>query len=140
MAGYKLISSDSHVYEPQDLWTTRMDAKVRDRAPRIIRQEDGDWWYCDGRKVAGTGAGSQTGRRFEHPDELSRTDRFEHVRRGGYIPEERLKDMEHDGVAAEVVYPTIGFLLYNMVEDRQLLSACFTAYTLILDSRVLCDQ
>jgi predicted TIM-barrel fold metal-dependent hydrolase len=128
MAGYKLISSDSHVYEPQDLWTTRMDAKVRDRAPHIVRQEDGDWWFCDGRKVAGTGAGSQTGRRFEHPDELSRTDRFEHVRRGGYIPEERLKDMEQDGVAAEVVYPTIGFLLYNMVEDRQLLSACFTAY------------
>jgi predicted TIM-barrel fold metal-dependent hydrolase len=128
MAAYQLISSDSHVYEPQDLWTTRMESKFKDRAPRIISREDGDWWYCDSRKVAGTGAGSQTGRRFENPDELSRTDRFEHVRQGGYIPEARIKDMDLDGVAAEVVYPTIGFLLYNMVEDSQLLTACFRSY------------
>jgi predicted TIM-barrel fold metal-dependent hydrolase len=128
MAEYQLISSDSHVYEPQDLWTARIESKFKDRAPGIIRQDDGDWWYCDGRKVAGTGAGSQTGRRFENPDELSRTDRFEHVRQGGYIPEARIKDMDLDGVAAEVVYPTIGFLLYNMVADSQLLTACFNAY------------
>ncbi len=128
MAAYQLISSDSHVYEPQDLWTTRIESIFKDRAPRIISREDGDWWYCDSRKVAGTGAGSQTGRRFENPDELSRTDRFEHVRQGGYIPEARIKDMDLDGVAAEVVYPTIGFLLYNMVADSQLLTACFRAY------------
>jgi predicted TIM-barrel fold metal-dependent hydrolase len=128
MAAYQLISSDSHVYEPQDLWTARMESQFKDRAPRVISQEDGDWWYCDSRKVAGTGAGSQTGRRFENPDELSRTDRFEHVRQGGYIPEARIKDMDLDGVAAEVVYPTIGFLLYNMVEDSQLLTACFRSY------------
>ena len=57
MATYRLISSDSHVYEPQDLWTSRMPAQFQDRAPRLISQEDGDWWYCDGRKVAGTAAG-----------------------------------------------------------------------------------
>lgn len=128
MAAYQLISSDSHVYEPQDLWTARMESQFKDRAPHIISQEDGDWWYCDSRKVAGTGAGSQTGRRFENPDELSRTDRFQHVRQGGYIPEARIKDMDLDGVAAEVVYPTIGFVLYNMVRDSQLLTACFRTY------------
>jgi predicted TIM-barrel fold metal-dependent hydrolase len=105
-----------------------MESKFKDRAPRIVSREDGDWWYCDGRKVVGTGPGSQTGRRFENPDELSRTDRFEHIRKGGYIPDERIKDMELDGVAAEVVYPTAGFLLYNMVEDGPLLSACFRSY------------
>jgi predicted TIM-barrel fold metal-dependent hydrolase len=128
MADYLLISSDSHVYEPKDLWTTRMAPSMKDRAPQIVSQADGDWWYCDGRKVAGTGAGSQTGRRFEEPEALSRTDRFEHVRLGGYLPDERIKDMEIDGVYAEVVYPTIGFLLYNMVEDGRLLSTCFKAY------------
>ncbi|MEE9149546.1 MAG: amidohydrolase family protein [Candidatus Tectomicrobia bacterium] len=128
MPGYKLISSDSHVYEPRDLWTSRIEPKFQDRAPRIVSQDDGDWWYCDGHKVSGTAAGSQTGRRFEDPDELSRTDRFEHVRQGGYMPDARIKDMELDGVAAEVVYPTVGFLLYNMVEDSRLLSACFKAY------------
>ena len=128
MAAYPLISSDSHVYEPQDLWTTRIASGMRERAPRIVHQADGDWWYCDGRKVVGTGPGSQTGRRFEEPEELSRTDRFENVRLGGYISQERIKDMELDGVSAEVVYPTVGFLLYNVVEDGQLLSACFRTY------------
>ena len=33
MATYRLISSDSHVYEPQDLWTSRMPAQFQDRAP-----------------------------------------------------------------------------------------------------------
>ena len=31
----RVISADSHVVEPADLWETRMDRKYRDRAPRI---------------------------------------------------------------------------------------------------------
>jgi predicted TIM-barrel fold metal-dependent hydrolase len=105
-----------------------MPSRFQDRAPHLISQEDGDWWYCDGHKVTGTGAGSQTGRRFEEPDALSRTDRFAHIRPGGYMPDARIQDMDIDGVAAEVVYPTVGFVLYNMVRDSELLSACFRAY------------
>ena len=29
-----VLSSDSHVFEPPDLWQTRIDAAFRDRAPR----------------------------------------------------------------------------------------------------------
>ena len=29
-----ILSSDSHVFEPPDLWSTRIDAAFRDRAPR----------------------------------------------------------------------------------------------------------
>jgi hypothetical protein len=32
-----ILSSDSHVFEPPDLWQTRIDAAFRDRAPRIER-------------------------------------------------------------------------------------------------------
>ncbi len=35
MTDYKLISADSHVSEPPDLWTSRVDKKYRDRAPRL---------------------------------------------------------------------------------------------------------
>src|SRR5882672_8498228 len=31
-----VLSSDSHVFEPPDLWQTRIDAPFRDRAPRRI--------------------------------------------------------------------------------------------------------
>ena len=31
-----VLSSDSHVFEPPDLWQTRIDRAFRDRAPRIL--------------------------------------------------------------------------------------------------------
>ena len=36
-----VLSSDSHVFEPPDLWQTRIDADFRDRAPRIERIDGG---------------------------------------------------------------------------------------------------
>jgi hypothetical protein len=38
MAGYKLISADSHVSEPADLWVERVEEKYRDRAPRLVEK------------------------------------------------------------------------------------------------------
>jgi len=32
---YRLISADGHVNEPPELWTARVPAAYRDRAPRI---------------------------------------------------------------------------------------------------------
>ncbi len=37
-----VLSSDSHVLEPPDLWQTRTDARFRDRAPRIQRVDGAD--------------------------------------------------------------------------------------------------
>ena len=31
-----ILSSDSHVFEPPDLWTTRIDRAFRERAPRYM--------------------------------------------------------------------------------------------------------
>jgi len=127
MSGYRIISSDNHVFEPADLWTTRAEPKFRDRAPRIVRQEDGDWWYCDNHRVIGMGAGAQTGMRFGQSDQLRRTTTFDHVRPGGYLPEEHVKDMETDGVDVSIVYPTVGLLLYS-VPDGDLLTDIFRTY------------
>ena len=128
MAGYRVISSDNHVFEPSDLWTTRMESKFRDRAPRVVRVEDGnDWWYCDGCKMVGGGSGAQAGRRFEEPENLSLWDKFENVRPGGYIPEEHIKDMDIDGVDEGIIYPTVGLFLYAL-PDGQMLTSTFRTY------------
>src|SRR6266478_3924602 len=37
-----VLSSDSHVFEPPDLWQTRIDRAFRDRAPRIERIDGAD--------------------------------------------------------------------------------------------------
>src|SRR5947209_14634945 len=36
MAEYRLISADSHVNEPPDLWVSRVDQKYRERAPQLM--------------------------------------------------------------------------------------------------------
>jgi hypothetical protein len=45
----RLLSADSHVMEPRDLWEKRIDAKWRDKAPRIeTLDESGDYIVIDG--------------------------------------------------------------------------------------------
>ena len=41
MAELRLISADSHMMEPADFWETRLDAKYRDRAPRVVQRSNG---------------------------------------------------------------------------------------------------
>ena len=127
MNDYRVISSDNHVHEPPDLWISRASSKFKDRVPTLVREEDGDWWYCDNHRVIGTAAGSQTGMRFEEPEKLVLTRTQEDVRPGGYIPEEHVKDMDIDGVDVSIVYPTVGLLLYS-VPDGNLLTEIFETY------------
>ena len=91
MANYRVISSDNHVFEPPDLWTSRAKPAFKDRVPQLVREYDGDWWFCDSHRVIGLAAGAQTGMRFEAPEQLVRTTTFDKVRRGGYEPAEHLR-------------------------------------------------
>src|SRR5919197_1218057 len=128
MAPALILSSDSHVFEPPDLWTTRIDAMFRDRAPRMQRLNGVDQLVVEEQQViAGIGLISNAGARFEAPETISAQGRFEDVHQGGYDPVQHLQDMQLDGVAGEVLYPSQG-LFYFKVADPQLMSAIFRAY------------
>ncbi len=100
-----VLSSDSHAFEPPDLWQTRIDVALRDRAPRIERIDGGDYIVVEKDQIlCGIGLISNAGTRFKAPETISPRGRFEDVRRGGYDPEQHLRDMELDGVAGEVLY------------------------------------
>jgi len=123
-----ILSSDSHVFEPPDLWTTRIDTAFRDRAPRMQRIDGADQLVVEADQViSGIGLISNAGARFESPETISGEGRFEDVPRGGYDPEQHLADMRLDGVAGEVLYPSQG-LFYFRVADTPLMSAIFRAY------------
>jgi len=77
--------------------------------------------------LSGIGLISNASARFEAPETISAQGRFEDVHRGGYDPEQHLKDMELDGVSGEVLYPSQG-LFYFKVADPPLMSAIFRAY------------
>src|SRR4051812_29702364 len=123
-----VLSSDSHVFEPPDLWQARIDAAFRDRAPRIERIDGADQIVVEKDQIlSGIGLISNAGIRFEAPETISAQGRFEDVHRGGYDPEQHLKDMALDGVAGEVLYPSQG-LFYFRLADTALMSAIFRAY------------
>jgi predicted TIM-barrel fold metal-dependent hydrolase len=123
-----ILSSDSHVFEPPDLWQRRIDRAFRDRAPRMQRIDGGDQIVVEADQVlSGIGLISNAGARFEAPETISGNARFEDVHRGGYDPEQHLADMRLDGVAGEVLYPSQG-LFYFRVTDPALMSAIFRAY------------
>jgi predicted TIM-barrel fold metal-dependent hydrolase len=123
-----ILSSDSHVFEPPDLWTTRIDRAFRHRAPRMERIGGADQLVVEeGQVLSGIGLISNAGARFDAPETISGQGRFEDVHRGGYDPDQHLKDMALDGVAGEVLYPSQG-LFYFRVADSALMSAIFRAY------------
>ena len=122
-----LISSDSHIIEPPDLWLERIDREYRDRAPRVVQEEGGDWWMIDGKRSMSF-LGVQTGDRFEKDaTELIIEARFEDVRPGAYDPARFVEENRGDGVEASVIYPSEALLAYS-IPDTALCSATMRAY------------
>ncbi len=127
MATGSIFSSDTHVVEPPDLWATRIDQKFRDRAPYVTVEEDGDWLYCDGLRIS-TVVGALAGERFVDPQKMARTPRrYEGSRLGVSDVAAHVKDMDADGVAMEILYPSLGLTLYG-VPDVELRTAICRTY------------
>jgi len=124
-----IISADSHVFEPVNLWETRLDKKFRERGPRYVpnyQGKPGTWFVCEGavaRSVAGIGA---VGIPKEELVKFAGA-HYKDLRAGGYDPVERLKDQDIDGIRGEVLYPTYAMGLYRL-EDTELQTASFNAY------------
>jgi predicted TIM-barrel fold metal-dependent hydrolase len=127
MSAYRLISSDSHIIEPIDLWETRLDRQFRERGPRLVHDGDVDQWYADGVKFGNIGTNQQAGLRFDTPEKLTAGGRMETAPLGGFDPHAHVKDMDLDSVAGGVLYPSQGLTVYR-VPDSELLSAICRAY------------
>ncbi len=124
-----MISSDSHIIEPPDLWTERIDAPFRERAPRVVRDPEsgGDWWHIDGKRSMSF-LGVQTGDRFEKDaTELVTESRFDDVREAAYTPRRYIDENQQDGVLGSTIYPSEALLAYS-IPDSALCSATMRAY------------
>ena len=126
MVPSRIISADSHMLEPPDLWTTRLDRKFRDQAPHVEDNEKGSYFVAPGLKPSpvslGFGAG-RSGQELKHHFKKG----FNTAPPGGWDPVERVKDQDIDGVIAEILYTTFGMPLFNL-PDPELQRACFKAY------------
>ena len=123
---YNCVDADGHILEPLDLWDKYIDPKFRDRAPRIQRTDAGDLFWIDGMKTpVPLGIVAAAGKPAEEIRMMGT--RFEDLHRGGWDPDARLEDQARDGVAAEIIYPTVGMQICNH-KDLDYKRACFEAY------------
>ncbi len=122
-----IISSDSHITEPPGTYIDRIDKKYKDTAPHMVSDEKkGDLFVINGLKQPiPMGLVAAAGKKAEELTMFGA--KFEDLHRGGWDPDARMADQDRDGVAAEVIYPTVGMLLCNH-PDFDYKKACFDAY------------
>lgn len=115
----RILSADSHVLEPPDLWTTRMSAKFRETAPRLIHEfkgQTGDFLYAAPLAPFNV---TSLGSAGIPPAQLAEfaLGGYKVCRPGGWDPAERLKDMALDGVAVEIFYCGMGMFLFGHPDE-----------------------
>ena len=130
MADYKLISADSHVSEPPNLWVERVDKKYHERAPRLVVDlpgREGAYFLYEGYEPHPIGVGLGAGKSPQELAEFLTQGTYADARPGGWDPAERLKDNDLDGVEADVLYTTLGFRIF-WLKDVGLQQDCFRVY------------
>jgi predicted TIM-barrel fold metal-dependent hydrolase len=124
-----LVSVDDHVIEPPDIFVNHLDAKYLDRAPKLVRNEEGSDVWKFGDLVMETAAlNAVAGRPKEEygmePQSL------DEVRPGCYDVHERVKDMNAGGVLASMNFPSFPTFTARVfaTEDAELSLALVRAY------------
>jgi predicted TIM-barrel fold metal-dependent hydrolase len=147
----RIVSLDDHVMEPPRLWQERLPRKYIDVGPRVERRRfrsmllkggqfkpdydddgplEGDVWLYEDKEmpiaVNWTAAG------LPYSEHNTGPNTFDQMQPGAYIPAERVKAMDRDGVEAQMCFPNafVRFCGQTFAEasDRELALLCVRAY------------
>ncbi len=131
---YPIIDSDAHVNEPPDLWQERVPAKWKDRAPKVLETDDGDLGSFDeGREKWPVGLTATAGLSFFQINPMAKGG-YREMRPASFDTTARLREMDVDGIYAQVLYPSVtlkGARIYS--EEPALQIACVRAYNEWID-------
>jgi predicted TIM-barrel fold metal-dependent hydrolase len=114
---------------PDDLWTARLPAPLRARAPRIEERDGQAVWVCDGKPWGSWVGKRQSNEQLARPKPL-----YNAFDRGGIIDQSarrpavaelRLADMDRDGVETQVIF---GPIFQISTDDPALRQACYRVY------------
>lgn len=104
-------SGDSHLMEPDDLWTSRLPKRLADRAPRSERGEKYEIVYIDGTQI-----------------DRQLNDFMDAMRPPGARDLKiRLQDLDQEGIQSQVAFPSMGFWVCN-IRDPELEAAVVGAW------------
>ena len=144
---YKVIDSDTHISEPEDLWTSRVSVqKWGDMVPHVVPCEDlpaqepegggGMMRYREGERVWlfggepawGVASVAITGHKEHFP---SHPPTLAEAHPGAWQAVPRLEYMDEEGIYAQVLYPNVGGFgsgRFVSLKDPGLMLACVQAY------------
>lgn len=122
----RIISADCHINEPPHVFDG-VPAKLKDRAPKMLRGSDGgDGWSFDGKTPKRTFGIEATAGRAAGDKKISGL-RFDEILPGNYQGKAHVEDMDKDGIDVSIVYPAYAAQAYVM-PDRELGVACMRSY------------
>lgn len=129
----RIISADSHVVEPPDVFEGRLPSHLKDKAPRLIALDGASYWHVDGFDpiplpvTAATGSGWR--RSARGPVMADGAIHWDDVLPGLYEPAERIKAQTADSIDGEFLYPTAGLWdAVKQLDDGELKLALVRAY------------
>src|SRR4051812_47639492 len=116
-----VISGDSHVREPVDLWWRTIGNRFGERTPRFVDEYKGKKgnYFFTGRYYSKVGV--------NHKPEDERTEEEDLIIKSGYDPQVRLEFQRRAGVEAEVLYASLMAQIVA-IEDVEVAQACARVY------------
>jgi predicted TIM-barrel fold metal-dependent hydrolase len=125
-----MVSVDDHVVEPPHLFQGRLPAKYADLAPKFITRADGtNAWSYEGAEISNVALNAVAG---PPPEEYGiEPTSFDELRPGTYDINERVKDMDANGVLGSLCFPSFPQFcgqLFARTEDKDVAMAMVRAY------------
>ena len=126
----QLVSVDDHVVEHPTVWSDRLPARYLENGPRIEEMPNGTQvWMFEDQMIPNIGLNAVVGK---DPKDFGMDPvRFDEMLPGCYRVEDRLKDMEIDGVHVQLNFPTFpGFAggTFLNAKDKDLAKLCVQAW------------
>jgi predicted TIM-barrel fold metal-dependent hydrolase len=125
-----LVSVDDHVVEPPHMFDRHIPAKYRDRAPRVVRKQDGsDVWLFEGRRIPNIGLNAVAGRPAQEYGVEPTA--YDQLRPGCYDLAARIDDMNANGMLGSMCFPSFPAFcgqVFHGAKDKDLALAVLRAY------------
>jgi predicted TIM-barrel fold metal-dependent hydrolase len=134
-----IIDADGHILEPADMWEKYIDPKFRDRALRIRKYDGKEVVEMDGNhsQFFDVKILTMLGAMGKSAEELAAM--MEEPYPGSYPfgsmdPKDRMAQLDQEGIAKAILYPSLGLTWECEIEDPDLSLAYAKAY-----NRWICD-
>jgi predicted TIM-barrel fold metal-dependent hydrolase len=125
-----LVSIDDHVIEPRDMFDHHVPDRWKDQAPRSVLNDQGiERWVFQGVESGSGSLNAVVG--WPKQDWGMDPTTYSEMRPGAYDIEDRVHDMDHNGILASMCFPSfVGFSggFFQRSEDKELALVMTQAY------------